>query len=169
MIPSDGFFYPHQTAEIDSFFLHTFWSPAFEFNVGVAINESHSYTLTSAIFKVDVICDVAMMSFSNVLTTELRDLLYNQCIDNTCCYSFLAHLSRRLTRWAYRMGLEPASVRPSMCPSVRLCVHTFKHEYLLDQQADYNQILSEASLGWGKGCIRFWCRSDQNSGFHGNG
>ena len=78
---------------------------------------------------------------------------------------FLAHLSRRLTRWAYRMGLEPASV----CPCVRLCVHTFKHEYLRDQQADYNQILYEASLGWGKGCIRFWCRSDQNSGFHGNG
>ena len=33
-----------------------------------------------------------------------------------CC--FLAHLSRRLTRWAYRMGLEPASVRPSMRASV---------------------------------------------------
>ena len=72
---------------------------------------------------------------------------------------FLAHLSRRLTRWAYRMGR----------PCVRPCVHTFKHEYLRDQQADYNQILSEASVGWGKGCIRFWCRSDQNSGFHGNG
>ena len=42
------------------------------------------------------------------------------------------------------MGLEPASVR--VC--VRPCVHTFKHEYLRDQQADYNQILSEASLGW---------------------
>ena len=27
---------------------------------------------------------------------------------------FLAHLSRRLTRWAYRMGLVPASVRPSV-------------------------------------------------------
>ena len=79
--------------------------------------------------------------------------------------TLLAHLSRRLTRWAYRMGLEPASVR--VC--VRPCVHTFKHEYLRDQQADYNQILSEASLGWGKGCIRFWCRSDQNSAFHGNG
>ena len=76
-------------------------------------------------------------------------------------YILLAHLSRRLTRWAYRMGLEPASVRA--------CVHTFKHEYLRDQQADYNQTLSEASLGWGKSCIRFWCRSDQNSGFHGNG
>ena len=30
----------------------------------------------------------------------------------------LAHLSRRLTRWAYRIGLEPASV----CPCVRVCV-----------------------------------------------
>ena len=79
-----------------------------------------------------------------------------------CILWFLAHLSRRLTKWAYRMGLEPASVRPCY-------VHTFKHEYLRDQQAHYNQILSEASLGWGKGCIRFWCRSGQNSGFHGNG
>ena len=31
----------------------------------------------------------------------------------------LAHLSRRLTRWAYRMGLEPASVRPCVRASVR--------------------------------------------------
>ena len=59
----------------------------------------------------------------------------------------LAHLSRRLTRWAYRMGLEPASVHPS--------IHTFKHEYLQDQQTDYNQILSEASLGWGKAALGF--------------
>ena len=28
--------------------------------------------------------------------------------------TLLAHLSRRLTRWAYRMGLEPASVRVSV-------------------------------------------------------
>ena len=53
--------------------------------------------------------------------------------------------------------------------SVGLCVHIFKHEYLLDQWAYCNQILSEASLGRGKGCIRFWTRSDQNSGVHGNG
>ena len=32
----------------------------------------------------------------------------------------LAHLSRRLTRWAYRMGLELASVRPSVRASVRV-------------------------------------------------
>ena len=73
---------------------------------------------------------------------------------------FLAHLSRRLTRWAYRMGLEPAFVRA--------CVYTFKHEYRWDRRADGNPILYEASLGWGKGCIRFWCRSDQKFGFHGN-
>ena len=62
-----------------------------------------------------------------------------------------------------------SSRRPCVRACVRACVHTFKHEYLRDQQADYNQILSEASLGLGKGCIRFWCRSDQNSGFNGNG
>ena len=31
---------------------------------------------------------------------------------------FLAHLSRRLTRWAYRIGLEPASVCPCVCACV---------------------------------------------------
>ena len=31
-------------------------------------------------------------------------------------FRFLAHLSRRLTRWAYRIGLEPASVCPCVCP-----------------------------------------------------
>ena len=40
-------------------------------------------------------------------------------------------------------------------PCVRVCVHTFKHEYLPDQLVDRNQIVYEASLGWGKGCIRF--------------
>ena len=53
-------------------------------------------------------------------------------------------------------------------PSVRPSVHTFKHEYLSDQPADRDQISSGASLGWVIGCIRFWARSDQNSGFHGN-
>ena len=34
--------------------------------------------------------------------------------------------------------------------------------------ANCNQTLSEAPLGRGKGCIGFWSRSDQSSGFHGN-
>ena len=82
--------------------------------------------------------------------------------------SFLAHLSRRLTRWAYSI---PMVRRPSVVrrrPSSSVVVHTFKLEYLWSQLANLDQILCVASLGWGKGCIRFWGRLDQNSGFHGN-
>ena len=72
------------------FFLHTFWSPALDFNVGAPINESRSYTLMSAILKVEVLCDITT-STPKILTTVLHDLLYNQCIDNTCCYSFFIY------------------------------------------------------------------------------
>ena len=44
------------------FFLHTFRSQAFDFNIGVASDKSFSFTLKSAILKVDVVCDVAMTS-----------------------------------------------------------------------------------------------------------
>ena len=54
-------------------FLHTFWSPAFDSNVEVAINKSLSYYLTSAILKSDLVCDVTMTSTPNVLTTELHE------------------------------------------------------------------------------------------------
>ena len=76
------------------FFLHTLGSQ--DFNTGITINESHSYTLTSAILKVDIVCDVTMTSSPNVLTTKLLDLLYNQCIDNTCCYSFFIYPTGRI-------------------------------------------------------------------------
>ena len=46
--------------------------------------------------------------------------------------------------------------------------YTFELEYLWSQLAYLDQILCVASLGWGKGCVRFWGRLDQNSGFHGN-
>ena len=52
------------------YFLHTFCSPVFDFNVGIAINMPCFYMLMSTILKIDVICDVAMMSTPNVLTTE---------------------------------------------------------------------------------------------------
>ena len=45
--------------------------------------------------------------------------------------------------------------------------HTFELEYLWSQFANLDHILCVISLGWGKGCIRFWGRLDQNSGFHG--
>ena len=87
------------------FFLHNFRSSAFDFNVGVAINESPSYTLTSTILKFDV-CDVAMTSTPNVLTTELRDLLYNQYIGNTCFYSLFIYPTGRISVCKIRFASE---------------------------------------------------------------
>ena len=57
----------------------------------------------------------------------------------------LAHLSRRLIGEliVYRSSRRPSGL------------HTFKHEYLCSQLADWDEILSEASLGWGKGFGRF--------------
>ena len=79
---------------------------------------------------------------------------------------FLAHLSWRLTRWAYSIPMvRRLSVFRRLSSVV---VHTFKLEYLWSQLANLDQILCVAILGWGKGCIRFWGRLDQNSGFHGN-
>ena len=61
--------------------------------------------------------------------------------------------------------------RSSRRLSVSVCVSVdiFKLEYLSNQWANRNDILTEPSLGWGKGFIRFWARSDRNSGVHGNG
>ena len=96
-----------------------------------------------------------------------RPVALNRCgMSGYIC--FLAHLSRRLTRWAYSI---PMVRRPSVVrrrPSSSVVVHTFKLEYLWRQLANLDQILCVASLGWGKSCIRFWGRLDQNSGFHGN-
>ena len=38
----------------------------------------------------------------------------------TLTFTFLAHLSWRLTRWAYRMGPEPAFVRPSTLSNMNI-------------------------------------------------
>ena len=42
-----------------------------------------------------------------------------------------------------------------MVCAMRLSIHAFKHEYLCDQVADHNQILSEASFGWGRAALGF--------------
>ena len=56
-------------------------------------------------------------------------------------------------------------VLPEFCGSV---IIQMKLEYLWGQSASVDQILYEASLGWGKACIRIRDKLDQNSGFHGN-
>ena len=54
-------------------------------------------------------------------------------------------------------------VRPSSSSSTLSNLNISK-----SQSANLVQILCVASPGWGKGCIRFWGRLDQNSGVHGN-
>ena len=68
---------------------------------------------------------------------------------------FLAHLSRRLKG---ELIVYRSIRRPSVSASVSASVNIFKLEYLRNQWANRNQILSEASLGWGIDCIRFWTR-----------
>ena len=48
-----------------------------------------------------------------------------------------------------------AVVSVSGCVSVFLCVNVFKLEYLRNQWANHNEILSEPSLGWGKAALGF--------------
>ena len=87
------------------------------------------------------------------LTFYCRDLLLNISL-----FVSQSQVDRSLTLIGWDSSRRPCvrpCVRLSVRPCIRASVHTFKHEYLRDQQADYNQILSEASLGWGKGCIRF--------------
>ena len=54
-----------------------------------------------------------MVLFPTQKVTD-SEFLYKSFVINVLQFQFLAHLSRRLTRWAYRMGLEPGSVRASM-------------------------------------------------------
>ena len=67
---------------------------------------------------------------------------------------FSAQLSRRLTRWAYSIPI----VR---CPHFQTWISL----------QPFGQSWSNFVCGItrvGKGCIRFWCRLDKNTGFHGN-
>ena len=89
--------------------------------------------------------------------------------------SFLIESSSKLlvtrTGIKARSHLNLGQIRPLVLELLSLewqKFHTFELEYLWCQLANLDHILCEASLGWGKGCIRFWGILDQNSGFHGN-
>ena len=90
--------------------------------------------------------------------TSLASFLPFQCL-------FLAHLSRRLKG---ELIVYQSSCRLSVCLSVCVSVNIFKLEYLRNQSADRDEILSEPLLGWRKGWNKFWARSDRNSGAHSN-
>ena len=73
-------------------------------------------------------------------------------LSSVLCVFVLAHLSRRLKG---ELIVYQSSRRLSLCVAVCLSVNIFTLEYLHNQWANRNQILSEASLGWGIDCIRF--------------
>ena len=88
--------------------------------------------------------------------------------------SFLIESSSKLL--VTRTGIKARSssildrIRPLILELLALewqTFYTFELENLWSQLAYLDQILCVASLGWGKGCIRFWGRLDQNYGFHG--
>ena len=94
--------------------------------------------------------------WNKLVKLDWNSTQYERRHAKTC---FLAHLSRRLKGEliVYRSIRRPL-VRPLVRPSVSASVNIFKLEYLRNQWANHNQILSEASLGWGIDCIRFWTR-----------
>ena len=85
-------------------------------------------------------------------------MLWSHCTDWGKGNQLFSPLIRR---WAY-------SIQWSVVHRSSSVVHTFKLEYLWSQLANLDQIFCVTSLGWGKGCMRYWGRLDQNSGFHSN-
>ena len=78
---------------------------------------------------------------------------------------FLIDLSSKLL--VTRSGIKARSnsilgrIKPLMLELLALewqNFHTLELEYLWSQLVNLDQILCVASLGWGKGCIRFWGR-----------
>ena len=72
----------------------------------------------------------------------------------------LAHLSRRITRWAYSIPMVQR-------PSVVLRPHFQTWISLKPVGQSWSNFMCSIT-GVGGGCIRFWDRLDQNSGFHSN-
>ena len=76
---------------------------------------------------------------------------------------FLAHRSQRRTKWAYSI---PLVRRPSIV--VRRRRPHFQTWISLKPVGQSWSNFMCSITGVGEGCIRFWGRLDQNSGFHGN-
>ena len=64
----------------------------------------------------------------------------------------LAHLSRRLIG---ELIVYRSSRRLCVRPSVRACINTFKHEYLCNQFADWNEFYLKHHWGGGKASVGF--------------
>ena len=82
---------------------------------------------------------------------------------NSINLGVLAHLSRRLTRCAYSMVVEPSSVRASVRAFTLSILNISKTSWPIAVRFYMRQ-------HWGGGvpAIVFLSKSDRNSGFHSN-
>ena len=80
-------------------------------------------------------------------------------------YLFLAHLSTTCSGGAIVTGHRPASVRPTICPSVN---NFFKNLLLQNQKANIDKTWQECSLGEALQNLLKEFNSNKNSGCHGN-
>ena len=92
------------------------------------------------------------------------DIKYINCVHSLLDWDFMNIIRASLWKSGGYTGFA-LSFRNSM-------VLSFSHSVIIQMKLEYLSwlmlILYEASLGWGKCCVRFWDRLDQNSGFHGN-
>ena len=131
------FFYLHQNNHDTFFFLHIFWSPAFDCTIG-AINESRSYMLTSAILKIDVLCEVTMMAIPSVLTTELCDCLVNQCIYNMVMIRFFIYPTGRIRVCKIRfVSTGENHGKPCLVYKTVVIILIFSTQYPVDGAKDH--------------------------------
>ena len=136
--------------------MHFAWrSPIAKFRTGVAPRrlETGRYEGLGINQRTCFNCNENVESEQHVLLKcplyeDLQQTMFNQAFNINTGFLFTLLIAR------CDIGVQ-LSVRSSVPASVRASVNTFKHEYLCNQSADWNEILSEASLGWGKDFSRF--------------
>ena len=115
------------------FFLHTFWSPAFDFNVGVAINDSRwrpPFWKWRRIWR----------RIDDKVTWPPIQPMYSQ---HVLLFVFISP-EPKAHRWAYSICRHTSSVRHRASS-----VNIFKRYVLWSHEADSYQISHIASIGRG--------------------
>ena len=107
------------------------------------------------------------------LKISLRLIMGKWCLhaSSFICYWIIIKVAGNLDRHKSSSSSILGRIRPLILELLALewrKFHTFELEYLWSQLANLDQFFMCSIIWVGKGCVRFWDRLDQNSGFHGN-
>ena len=108
------------------------------------------------------------MAFVFLIVVFCAGVSNKHCLIQFSFYLYIAPLGKSGGYTGFALSYQILCLCHSVL--VSFC-HNFSDETwisLRSEMVSLDQILYAASLGWGKGCLRFWDRLDQNSGFHGN-